>query len=190
MKILTSIPSYSGWVRQELLQFLQTLPTTLYFPPRLPTDIARNNIVKTAQLRKFDAIFMLDYDAVPHPDTFPKFLRQIEQEVCVCAAPSTQSCGAVTVLNLNGQYVCQGSGVERVGNVATHTVMYHIKCFDNMVSPFEFETNVPRTQLFNSEDYVCHDKLTKKNIPIYCFWDCWSDHIKEKRYSRPYILQQ
>lgn len=191
---LVGLPTYDGKIDCRLVDFFLQCDDVEFYPVmHRQTDVARNIIINYAKMKGYNVI-MVDSDSIPHPDTFRKFRQKIEYELCVVCAPYCSAGGSVCVgENSISVPECENkTGWELVNNCGTHTVGYNIKVFDFIDTPyFEYKHNENGTgDPWGLEDTICHKKIVEKGIPIYCNWDLWSGHVKEKVWDKPRSLSR
>lgn len=194
-RILVSVPSYDGRMRIELASFFieaGQYEADIEFLPVMhrPTDVARNMIVRYAQMTKRN-IIMVDADAIPKKETFKVLADKICSEVCVAACPYVA----------NGGHICVGETSPKVkevenlnewkfvSNCGTHTIGYNLEVFDAIKKPyFNYEYTDEGMLKGYAEDTVCHRKLRNAGVPIYIHWGYWSTHITDKVWDKPRTL--
>lgn len=81
------------------------------------------------------------------------------------------------------------TGVEEVDTIGTGLTFFDMRCFDKISTPyFCYEYSDDRTSVITTEDIFLCIRLRAAGIPIYCTWDNWCGHWKDKRSGIPGAL--
>ena len=78
-------------------------------------------------------------------------------------------------------------GIELVSSLPTGCLMIDMRVCKVLCPPwFSYEYADPRrTQFASTEDTVFTRNLFYLGVPIYCAWQSWACHVKEKHVGRP-----
>lgn len=186
-EFVIAIPTYDGKVRVELLQCLTCTNAKILPITHCPTLVARNYAVNYARRKEYKVLVMMDSDAGPMGNVIPALVQQTKRHPCIVGVPYLIAPGLPAVELLSDDIsVFDLKGIQRVKNIGTHLVAYNLKVFDYISHPyFEDKYNHEYTARTDTEDTVCHKKLYDAGIPIYCHFDYWTDHIKDKKLTKP-----
>lgn len=202
-QVLIGVPSYDGWMRCEAALFLGHVPRkNVIIRRHQPIEVARNFIVREALRRKVDVLFMIDTDADPAEGTFEALLAATLAEPCIAAVPYCSGAGHVCVylplpdgspgeMPIGVEDAVQRTGLHRVANVGTHCVAYSVSIFGRVKPPwFEQRCDETRSLLLETEDCIGHRRLREAGVPVYCHFNFWAGHWKERRVGKPEVLTE
>lgn len=100
------------------------------------------------------------------------------------------------------EHAAMMSGITRVGALPTGLMMIDMRVFDNLPHPWTYyeyksdglecpackcKTAGPQAEKASTEDVTFTRDLTMLGIPIYCNWDAWAGHCKNKIVGKPRI---
>ena len=82
------------------------------------------------------------------------------------------------------------TGIEEVAALPTGLCMFHLSAVDRLKPPyFYYEWKDKREQeKASTEDVTFTRDLAFAGVPIYCAWDSWAGHWKQKCVGRPGII--
>ncbi len=178
---------------------------------QVPTDVARNKLVKACQQNDIDILFMVDDDASPPESWFKTALQflvkqkqpavigcpyvcgGINQEVQVFrfASPGNHPQQSFTLSHYPREEAARKTGIEQVPNIGTHCVAYDMRVFEALDTPYyAYTLNEDHTGVIETEDTNCHRKLYFKGVPIFVSWDHWAIHWKLAGHDRPFVVER
>ncbi len=78
-------------------------------------------------------------------------------------------------------------GFEEVAALPTGLILFHAKALDRLPPPwFEYEyTDQYRTHKSTTEDVFFTRNASLAGVPVYCNWDAWAGHWKQKVVGKP-----
>jgi hypothetical protein len=186
---------------------------------KTPAPVARNCIVKEAQKRNVDILFMIDDDmgppVLPGPDgphsffefacnflmdqstpsviAVPYVTAPPQEDVLVFDWASMESATADIpwkLARIPREDAARRTGTQRVANIGTGCIAYDMRVFRKIQKPyFNYQFNDDMTVVLETEDCWNGRLLFTAGVPVYCAWDHWSLHCKTKRCGKPRILK-
>jgi hypothetical protein len=186
---------------------------------KTPTPVARNCLVKQAQDRRVDILFMIDDDmgppVLPGPNgqhSFFEFACQFlmdqstpsviavpyvtappQEDVLVFEWASMESATADIpwkLSRIHREDAARRTGTQRVANIGTGCIAYDMRVFRKIQKPyFNYQYNDEMTVVLETEDCWNGRLLYTAGVPVYCAWDHWSLHCKTKKCGKPRILK-
>lgn len=80
-------------------------------------------------------------------------------------------------------------GVEEVDAIGTGLTFFDMRCFDKLAKPyFKYEYDADHTRITITEDVFIFARFRAAGIPVYCAWDNWLGHWKQKRSGIPEMI--
>lgn len=182
---------------------------------QFPTDAARNAVVAKARAARCDILFSVDDDMAPNVHFFkaaldfllsqpepsvigsPYVTAPPEEKVLVYNYLTDETDGAgggvagFRVDHVAREDALRRTGIQRVANVGTGYIAYHMGVFDRFEQHYGHKIfyahtfNEDHTAIIESEDCYNGRHLIMAGVPIYCHWDHWSMHCKVKKCGKP-----
>jgi hypothetical protein len=171
-----------------------------------PLDAARNEAVLIARSRSATHILMVDNDQVPDLDPSKPFWTTAWNHAwtygdpCVVVAPIQAADGTVCVhkdvvdgegkhhlRRMTAEDVAGKTGVERVPGSNVALALIDMRIFDALPVPwFRFEYEKPfHNRVTATEDILFTGALARYDIPVFCAWQAWCGHVKDKILGKP-----
>lgn len=178
---------------------------------RVPTPVARNELVEAARKHGIDVLVMIDDDMAVPGDFFgfavdfllkhqgpaaigvPYCTAPPREDVCVFEWASGQSHTADrpwALVNVVREDAARRTGVEEVANIGTGCIAYKMGCFDKITHPYydySYEDE-KHTKVSETEDCWAHRKMHLRGVPLYVSWDHWAAHFKTKKVMKPVVV--
>lgn len=181
-----------------------------------PISMTRNKACRIAQLKGIEVVLMIDNDVVPDWQAVKPWLESSmdflmsHKGPCVVAAPY---CGPPPHENIFVfKWRCKQSdhpdeldyqltqftreeaaimaGVTEVAALPTGLMMFHTKVLEKLGLPwFDYEyTDEYETDKATTEDVYFTRNCSLAGVPVYCNWDSWAGHSKNKIVGKPQII--
>jgi len=182
-----------------------------------PITMTRNAACRIAQEKKADYILMVDNDMAPdlaYPGAKPFWESSFDFALkfgspCAIAAPycGPPPCENIYVFRWTNMETdtpnhsfkldqftredaaCR-SGIEEVAALPTGLFLLDVRALDFAPVPwFEYEyTDKYQTAKATTEDVFFTRNLSLAGIPVFCNWDAWAGHWKNKCVGKPVLL--
>jgi hypothetical protein len=182
-----------------------------------PITMGRNKCLRVAEEQGWDYVLMLDSDMVfdmPYPGARPFWEAAWEFALahdgpCVVAAPyvgppPVEVCYVFRYennqsddpnpnffLRAYGRHeAAQMTGVQRAGALPTGLMLIDMRAVRKLKKPyFYYEwADDSQSEKASTEDVTFSRDLAYAGVPLYCAWDSWAGHIKQKICGKPQAI--
>ena len=182
-----------------------------------PITLSRNRCIQVAEENGFDYICMCDSDMLfdmPYPGAKPFWDEAWEFAMthdgpCVIAAPYTGPPPQevvyvfewVNTMNddpnpnfllkaYSRSHAAMMTGIQRAGALPTGLMLIDMRAIKKLKKPyFYYEyTDESQSAKASTEDVTFSRDLTYAGVPLYCAWDSWAGHIKQKVCGKPQAI--
>lgn len=181
-----------------------------------PITMTRNAACLKARKQGADYLLMCDNDMAPDFDaTLPfwgsswEFMLRHRDRPCMIAAPY---CGPPPHENVyifrwrniaNGvdetdfkleqftrEEAAERAGIEEVAALPTGLMLMDVRALERVEPPWFYYDYADEyeAQKASTEDVVFTRNCSLSGVPVYCNWDAWAGHVKQKIVSKPRIL--
>jgi hypothetical protein len=182
-----------------------------------PITMGRNRCLKVAQEQGWDYVLMLDSDMMfdmPYPGAKPFWETAWEFALahdgpCVVAAPyvgppplevvyvfrwvnqQNDDPNPNFLLKAYDRHEAVGmTGVQRAGALPTGLMLIDMRAIAKLAKPyFYYEwTDDSQSEKASTEDVTFSRDLANAGVPLYCAWDSWAGHLKQKVCGKPQAI--